>query len=216
VRLLLVDDHPVVTAGLVAVLGSDAGVEIVGVADSVARAAEMASTTKPEVLLVDFQLEDGTGAEVARNVRNLHPDVAIVFITADTSQDNLMAAIDAGASGFLPKSTPPRGIVEAVLRAADGEMLIPAATLAEVVRAKSAQARAEAERTKERDRFTRREVEILGLMAEGLDNNAIAEHLIIGVNTVRWHVQQVLEKLDAHSKLEAVARGTELGLVERP
>jgi DNA-binding NarL/FixJ family response regulator len=215
VRLLLIDDHPVVTAGLVAVLESDPGVEVVGVASTVAEAEEKAKLARPEVVLVDFQLPDGTGADAVRSIRAGQPDVAAVFLTGDTSQSNLMAAIDAGACGFLPKSTGPRAIVDAVLRAAAGEMLIPAATLAEVIRAKTAQARVLAERGRDLDRFTARELEILALMAAGLDNTAIGRELKIGVNTVRWHVQRMLEKLDAHSKLEAVARATELGLLER-
>jgi DNA-binding NarL/FixJ family response regulator len=216
VRLLLVDDHPVVTAGLVAVLNSEPAVEVVGVAGSVAEATTVADETKLDVVLVDYQLPDGTGADVARAVHATQPEVAVVFITADTSQENLLTAVVAGARGFLPKSAGPRAIVDAVLRASAGEMLIPASSLAGAVQAQTARMRAQAELERELARFTGREREILALMVEGLDNAAIAAQLVIGVNTVRWHVQRILEKLDAHSKLEAVARAIELGLVRRP
>ena len=203
-------------AGMKALFESDPATEVVGVAASVAEAETIVSTTRPDVVLVDFRLPDGTGADLARSILATQPQLAVVFITADPSEENLMAAVDAGASGFLPKSTSPRAIVDAVLRAATGEMLIPAASLAAVIRARSAQHRADAEHATQLARFTPRERDIMTLMVEGLDNMAVAERLVIGVNTVRWHVRAILEKLNAHSKLEAVARAVELGLVRRP
>jgi DNA-binding NarL/FixJ family response regulator len=215
VRLLLVDDHPVVTSGLVMLLEAEPTVEVVGVAASVREAKEMVASATPNVVLVDFRLPDGTGVDVARFIHEQRPGVAVVFLSADSSQETLVAAVDSGASGFLPKSAGPRAIVNAVLCAADGEMLIPAQVLADILRAKTSTAREIAAQERELKRFTARELEILTLMVRGLDNAAMADHLIIGMNTVRWHVRQVLEKLDAHSKLEAVARAVELGLVRR-
>jgi DNA-binding NarL/FixJ family response regulator len=216
VRLLLVDDHPVVTASLVAVMAREPALEVVGVAGSVAEATAMAEQTHLDVVLVDFRLPDGTGADVARAVHASQPDAAIVFIADDAGEESLMMAVVGGARAFLLKSAGSRAIIDAVLRAAAGEMLIPASSLAGAVQAQTARMRAEAEHERELARFTARERQILALMAEGLDNAGIATQLVIGVNTVRWHVQRILEKLDAHSKLEAVARAIELELVRRP
>jgi DNA-binding NarL/FixJ family response regulator len=212
VRLLLVDDHPVVTSGLVALLEGEPRVDVVGVAASVAQAKGLVASTCPDVVLVDFRLPDGTGVDLARFVGEVMPSAAIVFLSADTSHEALAVAVESGARGFLPKSASPRAIVNAVLCAAEGEMLIPAEMLAEILGARGADRTAPGG---ELERFTPREMDVLTLMARGVDTAATARELAIGVNTVRWHVRSLLGKLEAHSKLEAVARAVELGLVRR-
>jgi DNA-binding NarL/FixJ family response regulator len=140
-------------------------------------------------------------------------DVAIVFLSADSSEDALIAAIEAGACGYLVKSGAAAQVADAVRRAAEGEMLIPAATLAGLLARQRQRQREQAQVETLAGQLTRREKEILKLMAQGLDNRAIAEKLFISFTTVRGHVQNILEKLDAHSKLEAVARANQHGLI---
>jgi DNA-binding NarL/FixJ family response regulator len=214
IRVLIVEDHQVLADGLELAMTRSPGIEVVGSVGSVKGAAELAREHSPDVVLMDYHLADGTGAEAAAAIRAEAPKVAVVFLSADTSDDALMAAIESGACGYLVKSEASSKVVAAVRRAAEGEMLIPAATLAGLLGRQSQRAQQQAERQRMLGQLTPREREVLRLMAQGLDNYAIAEKLVISFTTVRGHVQNVLEKLGAHSKLEAVARAGEYGLLD--
>jgi DNA-binding NarL/FixJ family response regulator len=163
---------------------------------------------------MDFRLPDGSGAEAAVAIRKLLPKSSILFLSGDDTEEALVAAAQAGASGFLPKSKALAEVVDAVRRVAAGEMLISASVLASVLARVQTRARDEAERTRLLKQLTRREREILALMAEGRGTQDIADTLSISLTTVRTHVQRVLGKLDAHSKLEAVALAARHRLLE--
>ena len=187
------------------------------VADTVASVAEalrLASERKPDVVVMDYHLPDGNGADAAAAIRAASPGTSILFFSADDSDAALFGAVEAGASGYLHKGSNPELVVEAVRRVASGEMLIPAADLSRLISAKRSAARSAAERARAAAQFTERERELLLLMRDGLDNAAIAERMFIELTTVRWHIRNILEKLGAHTKLEAVARAAELGLIE--
>jgi DNA-binding NarL/FixJ family response regulator len=211
--VLIVEDHQVLAEGLELALQRHEDLNVVGWAATVEDALALARERRPNVVLMDFHLPDGTGAEAAGKLRKELGDVAIVFLSADSSEDALMAAIESGASGYLVKSGAAAQVADAVRRAAEGEMLIPAATLAGLLARQRQRQREEAAIQKLAGQLTPREREILQLMAQGLDNRAIAEKLFISFTTVRGHVQNILEKLDAHSKLEAVARANQHGLI---
>jgi DNA-binding NarL/FixJ family response regulator len=137
------------------------------------------------------------------------------MLTGDTSDETLLAAVEAGVSGFILKSEPIEHVVELVKRAARGEIVIPPTDLARLL---NRQRQREIEKKEARqviERLTRRDHEVLDLMARGIDNDGIAERMTIAPNTVRGYVQNVIEKLDTHSRLEAVLRATALGLVPR-
>jgi DNA-binding NarL/FixJ family response regulator len=211
IRVLIVEDHQVVADGLGLALSRDDRIEVVGMATTVAEAVALAPRVNPKVVLLDYHLPDGTGADAARAIRADCPDAAVVVLTADGSDDAMLASIESGVCGFLLKSQAAAQVVEAVHRAAEGEMLIPAGLLAALI----GRGRSKAQERPARfpgDELTARETEVLLLMSEGLDNHAIAERLVISYATVRSHVQNVLDKLGAHSKLEAVARASERGL----
>jgi DNA-binding NarL/FixJ family response regulator len=211
--VLIVEDHRLVAEGLEVLLAAHLDIAVVGCAASVAEAVQLSAEAQPGVVLMDFRLPDGTGAAAAAAIRKQQPDVAVVFISSDESQDALLAAVRAGACGYLTKSQAATEVAAAVRRAADGEMLIPAAQLAQLLAHGQARAQDDADRLRLLGQLTPREKEVLGLMADGLDNRAIAERLVISFTTVRGHVQRVLEKLDAHSKLEAVVRAARYGLL---
>lgn len=214
IRVLVVDDHPLITQALAFALGRHPDLHVVGVAGSAAEATQRAAETRPDVLLVDIYLPDGTGVEMAATVRRQLPDVAIVVLTGDDSEEKRLAAVQAGACGYLLKSQSPDEIIAAVQRAAAGEMLIPATTLATLLGRQAERAQHDATRAALRAALTPREHEVLRLLAQGLDNSVIAAHLVVNLTTVRTHVRNVLRKLDAHSKLEAVARATQFGLLD--
>ena len=214
VTVLLVEDHLLVAEGLAAMLNATGDLKVVGSAATGAEADRQAFHHQPHVVVIDSHLPDGEGADIAVRLRELQPEVAIVFLSADESEAAMIAAVRAGACAYLPKSRATADVVEAVRRAAQGEMLIPAAQLARLLARSHEMARNDEERRRMLESLTRREQEVLALMAEGLDNRAIAAELGIGFTTVRGHVQNVLEKLDAHSKLEALACAARYGLLD--
>jgi DNA-binding NarL/FixJ family response regulator len=214
-RILIVDDHPLVAEGLRAVIGAEPDLEVVAVAGSGEAALQAMRSEAPELVIMDFRLPDRTGPEIAAELRAESPEVAILFLSGDSSDSAMMAAVEAGATGYLAKGTRPETIVAAVRRAAAGEMLIPAAVLGRLISLRRSQAQEAEARARIESGFTPREREILQLMAEGLDNPTNAGRLFIEATTVRWHVRNLIEKLGAHSKLEAVARAAEHGLLRR-
>jgi two-component system NarL family response regulator len=215
-RVLIVDDHTLIREGLQAILALDPDVEIVGLADGAEGAVELAKQQEPDVVLMDFRLAGRNGAEAAADIRRALPATSIVFLSADGSDDTLSAAVQAGAAGYLAKTAPMEDVVSAIHRAAAGEMLIPARILAELLATENARRRNAAADVSYGSTLTGRERQILQLTAEGVDNFGIAERLFIELTTVRWHVRNILEKLSVHSKLEAVARAAEHGLILRP
>jgi DNA-binding NarL/FixJ family response regulator len=213
VRILVVEDHNVVAEGLAALLESMAGLEVVGIAPTACDAVELAGQTQPDVMVVDYHLPDASGAEVAAAVRGLRPEVKVVFLTVDDSDSALMAAVNAGASAYLLKSSSASRLEDTIQRAAAGEIMIPASRVAAVLLRQNRGQRELADRGLISLRLTPRESEILRLLRVGLNNRAIAAQLGISYWTVRSHVRSLIEKLAAHSKLEAVARAAQLGIL---
>jgi DNA-binding NarL/FixJ family response regulator len=195
IRLMLVDDHQVVAHGLRAILEQEADIEVVAVSRSVAEAIVDADSARPDVILMDYYLSDGDGVTAAARIKQDHPEIKVILLTGSDDPLALQRAVDAGCVGFLDKAGPLDDLAAAVRVAAAGHVVISAEDLARLVpgRAKSPAA------------LTKREREILHLVAEGMTNHAIAAELVLSVHTVRTHVQTILSKLGAHSKLEAVA-----------
>ncbi|MEP7105820.1 MAG: response regulator transcription factor [Chloroflexota bacterium] len=211
VRVLLVEDHPVVIEGLRISL-ERAGLDVVGAALTTAAGLELARLHQPQVAVLDFNLPDGTGAELAAQLREASPATAVIFVTGDDSDSALLAALEAGARGYVLKSQPPSEVADAVRQAARGVSVMPPG------RVVAAQGRArEIQRTQQeadRTRLAPRELEALTLAAQGLATKQIATKLGVSLATGRWYVQQAIEKLGTHSKLEAVAKARRLGLLK--
>lgn len=214
ITVLLVDDHVLVAEGLAALLNSSQDLRVIGTAASGAEAIRLVPERRPDVIVMDAHLGNESGADIAIRLREYQPQVPIVFVSADESETAMIAAVRAGACAYLPKSRAAADVADAVRRAHDGEMMIPASQLARLLARSHEMARDEAERRRLLESLTVREGEVLALMAEGLDNRAIAAELGIGFTTVRGHVQNILEKLDAHSKLEALACAARYGLLD--
>jgi len=214
VRVLIVQDHPLLASALARVLEGQPDFAVSGVSSSGAEAVRSAALMHPDVVLMDFRLPDVTGPEAARLIQGEHADAAIVFHSADESDTALLDAVDAGATAYLTKDATADQIVEAVRRASKGEVLIPVELFARAI------ARQRGVVTKKREReqllaeFTPRELDILHLLAEGLDTTAMSRSLGIAPHTVEWHVRHVIEKLEVHSKLQAVIAAARKGLIE--
>jgi DNA-binding NarL/FixJ family response regulator len=211
--VLIVDDHPLVSEALRRLLSAQDDIEVVGVASTAQEAIRLAREHPPRVALMDSRLPDMSGAEAAAAIRAIDAEIAVLFLSGDDSDQAIFAAVESGAAGYLNKATTPGLVVESVRRVAAGELLIPARTLQRLIAAKQSASKTEAEKASLEAQFTPRERDVLRLMGHGHDNAAIAEQLFVELTTVRWHVHNILEKLGVHSKLEAVVRAAELGLL---
>ena len=214
IRVLVVEDHPLLANAIVELLDSTPGIKVSGVARTGAEAVALAGQDSIAVLLINYRLPDMTGAAAASAVRAADPDTAIVFHTADESETAMLDAIDAGAGAFLTRSATADQYVEAVRRAALGEVLIPAALFARAISRQSRLAAEQGQRSKLLAEFTPRELDVLRTLAEGHDTSTIANELGIALHTVEWHLRHVIEKLGVHSKLQAVVAAARLGIIE--
>jgi DNA-binding NarL/FixJ family response regulator len=213
IRVLIVDDHLAVAEGLQALLSRQSDLDVGEVATNGSAALRLAAERPPQVVLMDQSLSGETGVEIASKILAAHPGTAVVMLSGGMSQEELVAAVEAGVSGYLLKATPAAEIVKAIRRAATGEILLAPDELASLLRLGREQARQRDERQRSIPQLTRREKEVLALMASAADVERIAGELTISVNTARGYIQNILEKLGAHSRLEAVVRATELGLL---
>lgn len=211
IRVLIVEDHPVVAEGLSALLAGYAEMTVAAIAGSVADVVLATADACPDVAIVDFHLPDGTGADAADSIRARCRGTAIVFLSADDSDEKLLAAIEAGASSYLLKSASGEQIVETIRAAAAGQTLIPAGAIATALTRRRKAARELSMQAQVIGSLTPREREILALMIEGIDNRGVGELLHISYSTVRTHVRSILCKLNARSQLDAVAKATQLG-----
>jgi DNA-binding NarL/FixJ family response regulator len=211
---MVVQDHPLLASAIARILDGEADMTVAGVARSGIEAASMAARELPTVVLMDFQLPDSSGPAAAANIKLVAPDAAIVFHSADETESSLLDAIDAGAMAYLTKSATADQIVEAVRRAAIGEVLIPVTLFAKAIARQNKLATDEQARRKLSGNFTPRELEVLRLLAEGHDTPTLAARLNIAPHTVEWHVRHVIEKLGVHSKLQAVIAAARMGLIQ--
>lgn len=209
-RVLIVEDHQVVAEGLVVTLGAQDDFEVVGAAATGKEALELSRRARPDVILMDQRLPDGDGTDVAASIKTELPETKIVMLTASEDDAVLVKAIEAGCSGYLTKGTSVRDVAEAVRSAAAGEALISSTMLARLLpRLRPTYRRVGAD-------ITPREREVLELLAEGVSTQELAQRLVISVATARNHVQNILNKLGAHSKLEAVSIAVREGVIEFP
>jgi len=208
VSVLIVDRHRVVADGIQMLLEQHPDLQVVGIATSAGDAVALASDTRPDVIVADYQLPDMTGAELAARLRDEQATTHILLLSSVVSNALLREAVKAGARGVLLKTQPAEQLVDAVRRVGAGEMLIPATSLADFITGSDKDAQLF-------DLLTGREREVLRQLAAGLDNRHIAAQMGIGYVTVRSHLRNLSSKLDAHSRLEILARAAELGLIVR-
>jgi two-component system, NarL family, nitrate/nitrite response regulator NarL len=206
IRVLIVEDYRVVAEGLAALINHQADMKVVGEAGSVAEAVVAATELGPDVVLLDFRLPDGTGADAASAIRETRPEAKLIFLTREDSDAARFAAVQSGASAFIHKSKAASEVVDAIRDVARGRMLITPRTIATLL-AKRRGIEAQLQS------LTPREREVLALMAKGLSSRAVAAKLGISYTTVRTHIRSLGGKLGVHSKLEAIVKAREMGLV---
>jgi DNA-binding NarL/FixJ family response regulator len=207
VRVLVVDDHQMFATSLAHALQSEPDLVVVGQATSIGEAQRLIASTAPDVVLLDHRLPDGDGVGAIADLRAIRPSARIVVLTATASDRVLVAAMEAGAAGFIAKTQRLDDVTAGVRAAAQGESVVSAKLLSRLLPRLHRQSGGPAD-------LTEREREILDLLARGLSNADIARELTISVHTVRNHVANLSAKLGAHSKLEVLAIAVRRGLVD--
>jgi DNA-binding NarL/FixJ family response regulator len=214
IRVLFVEDHQLLAEALSAMLDREPDMEVVGVAGSVAEAKVMARE-RVDVVLMDYRLPDGTGADATRAIKARWPAARVVMLTAVKDDETVLESIQAGADGYLTKDRAADDVVQAVRAANAGETLLPRSVIVEIAR-RVAAARERGDDRRLVEPLTPRELEVLRALTNGLSTPEICEQLYIAPNTLRTHVQNIMGKLRVHSKLEAVAFALKNRLVEPP
>ncbi len=207
IRVLVVDDHAVLASSLAVVLDAEPDITVVATAGTLSQARRALQAECPDVVLLDHRLPDGDGVAAIRELRAVCPAMQVVVLTASNGDHVLLEAVDAGAAGFLSKTSGIDKLLAAVRAAAVGESVIAPELLVRLL------GRVQHDGESRRTPLTERERDVLALVAEGLSNAAIADRLAVSVHTVRNHIASLSGKLGAHSKLEALSIAVRQGLV---
>lgn len=213
VRILVVDDHPMFRLGLVALLGSMDGLEVVAEAATLAAAVAAVDELEIDVVIMDLHLGDDSGVAATREVLARRPGIGVLVVTMLDDDDNVVAALRAGARGYLLKGAGPAEIERGIRAVAAGEVLLAPGVASRAVPLLTGARRVEAEPFPQ---LTEREREVLELVAQGLDNLRIARRLALSDKTVRNHVSNILTKLAVSDRSAAVARARDAGLGTQP
>lgn len=215
IRVLLADDHAVVRAGIRQFLEHAAGIRVVAEADDGARAQALIAETNPDVAVLDIQMPELTGVQVTRWLREQHPEVGVLVLTAYDDDPYVIAVLEAGAHGYVLKTAAPAEIIQAVRDVHEGKSVLdPAITRQLMDHIAGRRGRAESESAAAQyEALTERELEVLELAGHGYTNKAIGLQLGISDRTVQGHLASVYSKLDANSRTEAVMRAVALGLM---
>jgi DNA-binding NarL/FixJ family response regulator len=205
-RVLIVDDERLFAELLRVALRNAEGIDVVDVVHDVQTAVRRMTELRPDVVLADYHLPDGTGSDIARTVRATLPDTSVLILTGDPSVTTLSDVARSGAVGHLTKDRPFDEVVEGVRAAALGEILFAPSELQRLLLERES-------RPRPLEPLTARELEVLQHLAEGASTTQASEQLGISSATLRAHVQAILRKLGAHSRLEAVAEAARLGVI---
>ena len=211
IRLLLVDDHAVVRSGLRMLLENERDVEIVGEASSASEAMEAAMRLKPTVILMDIGLPDLSGIDATREIKKRAPEVSIVALTIHEDEEYFFKMLEAGASGYVPKRAAPEELLTAIRAAATGQVYLYPSLAKLLVRDFLDGGRAPSEESSD---LTEREREVLTFLAEGASNEEIAASLVISPKTVARHRENIMRKLNLHSRAELVRYAIRKGIIK--
>ncbi|HEX6268957.1 MAG TPA: response regulator transcription factor [Anaerolineales bacterium] len=211
-RLLLVDDHAVVRSGLRMLLENERDVEIIGEVGTASEALEAAPQLKPNVILMDIGLPDMSGIDATREIKKRCPDAAIVALTIHEDEEYFFKMLEAGASGYVPKRAAPEELLTAIRAAATGQVYLYPSLAKLLVRDFLSSGRPSSDQTA--SDLTDREQEVLTYLAEGANNEEIATALVISRKTVARHRENIMRKLNLHSRAELVRYAIRKGIIK--
>jgi len=211
-RIIIVDDHVLFREGLSAILKQEADIEVVGLTGTIREAVEAVDRLKPDIVLMDFNLPDGTGVEATQEILQENPNCKVVFITMSDDEGDMLSAIHSGAVGYLLKNMSPSKLAASLRSVQRGESALSRGMTRRLMQ--------EFSRTSEPDggsdptlgKLTPREKDILVELEAGKSNQEIADKLVISLNTVKYHVHSILEKLNLQNRREAEKFAREHGI----
>jgi two-component system response regulator DevR len=209
IRLVLVDDHAILRQGLRSLLERDGDLVVVGEASSEAEAEAVVRASSPDVVLLDLKLSAGSdyeGLSLCAKLSGSYPELGLLVLTTFLDEDLVVRAVHAGARGYVVKDVDTTELVRAIRAISSGESAFDARSAAAVVRSMSGQAST-------RQQLTDRELEVLRLLAAGLSNNTIGEKLFISATTAKFHVSNIMRKLEVSRRAEAVYAASKRGLI---
>ncbi|MBI2237190.1 MAG: response regulator transcription factor [Actinobacteria bacterium] len=214
-RVMVVDDHALFRRGLQMVLEQEPDLELVGEASDGAEAIDRAQALMPDVILMDIRMPKRSGIEAAGRIKDMLPHVKILMLTISDEEADLYEAIKAGASGYLLKEIPIEEVADAIRSVWAGQSRISPSMASKLLSEFAAMSKASSERPQmPAPKLTDREMEVLKLVAQGMNNRDIAKELFISENTVKNHIRNILEKLHLHSRMEAVVYAVREKLLE--
>ncbi len=216
IRVLVADDHPVVREGLSAIVDVEDDIAVIGQAADGVEALRQAQTLRPDVVLMDLKMPNMDGVAAIRQIRAALPHTHVLILTTYADDEYIMAGIRAGARGYLLKDAPPDELVRAIRVVARGESLLQPVIAARVLDRLSELMEGGSQpvvQRVEQAALTARELEVLTMIANGARNRAVAEALAISERTVKVHIANLMVKLEANTRAEAVARALKLGLL---
>ncbi|GAA4791411.1 response regulator transcription factor [Actinomycetospora chlora] len=213
IRVLLVDDQPIVRTGFRAVLTAAGDVDVVGEAGDGPAAERAVASLRPEVVLMDVRMPGGDGLTATERITAAHPDVRVLVVTTFDVDDYVRRALRGGASGFVLKDSDPEDLVRAVRTVHAGESLLAPSVTTRLVRDWVAHEPAPATPDPAADGLTARERDVLVLVARGLSNAEIAAEMVVAESTVKTHVAHLLRKLERRDRVQLVVHAFEAGLV---
>lgn len=211
-RLLLVDDHAVVRSGLRMLLENEGDMEIIGEAESATEAVELAISLEPNVILMDIGLPDMSGIDATREIKKRTPDISIVALTIHEDEEYFFKMLEAGASGYVPKRAAPDELLTAIRAAATGQVYLYPSLAKLLVRDYLSGGHPTEEKTA--SSLTDREQEVLTYLAEGANNEEIANALFISPKTVARHRENIMRKLNLHSRADLVRYAIRKGIIK--
>jgi two-component system response regulator NreC len=212
IRVMLVDDHEVVRAGLRMMLESEADFDICSEASTASEAIVKTAQEKPDVILMDIGLPDMTGIDATKEIKRAFPEIPVVALTIHEDEEYFFKMLDAGASGYVPKRAAPEELLSAIRAAYSGEVYLYPSLAKLLVRDFLSQQQESAANTL--NGLTAREEEVLALLAEGESNTEIAEKLTISPKTVARHRENIMNKLNLHSRTDLVKYAIRKGIIE--
>jgi len=213
IRILLVDDHAVVRAGLRMLLGADPELQIVGEAENGAQALRLTDELAPDVVLMDISMPDMNGIEATRKIKEQAPNVAVLALTMHEDDQYFFEMLAAGASGYVPKRAAPNDLISAIHAVYKGGVFLFPSVARVLVQDYIQRAARAGTAGHGFDVLTEREREVLTLIAQGLSNQDIADQLVISAKTVNRHRENIMAKLNLHSRVELVRYAIEKGLI---
>jgi two-component system response regulator NreC len=213
IRLILADDHAVVRSGLRMLLEAQPDIEIIAEAETGEEAVNHARQLQPDIVLMDIQMPDVNGIEATKRIKRLSPDSAVLALTMHEDEQYFFQMLHAGASGYVPKRAAPDELVTAIRTVARGDVFLYPSLATQLVQDYLKQA-GTGDHLQVYDTLTPREQEVLILIAEGLSNPEIAEKLVISVKTVDRHRENIMRKLNLHSRIDLVKYSIKVGLID--